>query len=133
MYVCMKVCMCIYVLYIYVCMYAGIYTCIYCMYLWKFQHVKICMYVYDCIYSTCTDMNVCIVHTRVYACMKVCMYVCMYVCICLYVCMYTLLKVGHVCMYVCKCMYDCSIYTRMYTLMTEVCININICINMIYV
>ena len=64
MYVCMYVCVCVFV---YVCLYV-------CMCVYVCVFVCVCMYVFVCVY-----MCVCL-------CVYVC--VCMYVCVCIYVCVY---------------------------------------------
>ena len=86
MYVCLSVCLCMYVS---VCM--SMYVC-QCMYV----NVCMSMYVCQCLYVC---MSVCL-----YVCMSVCMYVCMSACMyaCMHVCMYACM---HVCMYVCMYVY----------------------------
>ena len=54
-----NMCVCIYIMYIYICMYV-------CMYVWTYVLMYVCMYV-------CT-------YERTYWCTYVCMYVCMYAC-----------------------------------------------------
>ena len=63
------ICMCKYVLYMYICIHVYMYTCIY-------VYMYICIYVY---------MYICI-YVYVYICIYVYMYICIYVYI--YICMY---------------------------------------------
>jgi len=102
------VCVCMYVLCIYVCMcvyYVCMHACI--MYEW--------MYMYMC---------VCIMYVCMYVLMTECMYVSVYIhtCICLYlrVCLYIYIYI-YICTFMCMCIYSCvyiyihNMYTYIYT------------------
>ena len=110
-------CVCVYVLCMYVCMYERMYACMYvlmcvCMYVCMSVCVYVCtcesvhVFMYVCMY---VRVNVCMclctyvcMYERMYACMYVCMCVCMFVC--LYVCMYVRVNIC-TCLYMYVCTY----------------------------
>ena len=67
---------CMYVIYIYVCMYVCLYVCNICM--------CVCVCIYVCMYviyvCLCIYVRMYVIYLCVYICVYVCMYVCMYVC-----------------------------------------------------